>query len=162
MIEHKPEIYIDNELVDELHYLHVPYPVFLSVKGSQGENQFICIAVGTRFKGQPKIFSPFFASQGERLWRLVQSHVAQTVLIDFSVRVHLGIYHFTTNQYNVPVYNFLSSLKDKEAANFENFLNHTYSLFSRGLEGVNVAATASLVHSVPKYALVNKVFNINQ
>jgi hypothetical protein len=33
-------------------------------------------------------------------------------------------------------------------------------LFSRGLEGVNVAATASLVHPIPKYSLVNKVFNL--
>ena len=35
-------------------------------------------------------------------------------------------------------------------------------MFSRGLEGVNVAATASLVHPVAKYSLVNKALNIKQ
>ena len=110
VITHKPEIYIDDELLDEMHYMHVPYPVFLRIQGSQGETQFICIAVGVRLNGSAKFFSPFFASQGERVWRLVQSHVAQTVLNDFSVRVHLGIYHFTTNQYHVPIYNYLTSL----------------------------------------------------
>lgn len=76
------------------------------------------------------------------------------------MRVHLGIYHFTTNQYHVPVYRFLNSLKGSKADSFKGFLDHTYSLFSRGLEGVNVAATASLVHPIEKYSLVNKVFNI--
>lgn len=35
-------------------------------------------------------------------------------------------------------------------------------MFSRGLEGVNVAATASLVHPIEKYSLVNKALNIKQ
>ena len=74
---------------------------------------FICIAIGVRIKQQVRIFSPFFASQGERVWRLAQSHVAQIALNDFSVRVHLGLYHFTTNQYHVPVYRTLGNLKDK-------------------------------------------------
>jgi hypothetical protein len=81
-------------------------------------------------------------------------------LIDFSVRVHLGVYHFTTNQYHVPIYKFLNNSKGNRAETFKGFLDHTYSLFSRGLEGVNVAATASLVHPIPKYSLVNKVFNL--
>jgi len=145
-----------------MHYLHVPFPVLLRVEEKNGEPKFICIAVGTRFHGAPKIFSPFFANQGERLWRLVQSHVGQVIMNDFSVRVHLGIYHFSTNQYHVPIYNYLEGLKGSEADSFLNFLTHTYALFSRGLEGVNVAATASLVHQVPKYSLVNKVFNMSQ
>lgn len=89
--------------------------------------------------------------------------MAQVALNDFSVRVHLGVYHFTTNQYHVPVYRTLNKLKDRrQKENFHNFINHTYGMFSRGLEGVNVAATASLVHPQPKYSLVNKALNIPQ
>lgn len=87
----------------------MPYPIFLKVKEG-----FVCIGVGTRIKGEAKIFSPFFANQGERVWRLVQSHVAQASFNDFSVRTHLGIYHFTSNQYHVPVYRCLTGLKDKK------------------------------------------------
>ncbi len=162
MISFKPVIYIDNLELDEIHYMHAPYPVFLRLQDSTGTTRFICIAIATRINGTPRIFSPFFEAQGEPVWRLAQSHVAQAVINDFSVRVHLGVYHFTTNQYHVPIYNFLSQLKRQQNETFLNFLTHTYSLFSRGLEGVNVAATASLVHAVAKYALVNKVFNIQQ
>ncbi len=35
-------------------------------------------------------------------------------------------------------------------------------MFNRGLEGVNVAATATLVHPLGKYSVVNKVFNYSQ
>lgn len=35
-------------------------------------------------------------------------------------------------------------------------------MFSRGLEGVNVSATASLVHPDQRYSLVNKALNISQ
>ena len=72
------------------------------------------MAVGFRIQGKVHIFSPFFADQNERLWRLVQSHVGQVALNDFSVRVHLGVYHFTTNQYHVPVYRYVGETKDKD------------------------------------------------
>ena len=35
-------------------------------------------------------------------------------------------------------------------------------MFNRGLEGVNVAATASLVHPIEKISLVNKSLNLSQ
>lgn len=163
VIEKLPEIYVDNVRVEEIHYLHVPYPIFLRVKTLKGTDGYICIGIGFRIKQQVRIFSPFFANQGERVWRLAQSHLAQIAINDFSVRVHLGIYHFTTNQYHVPIYKFLSNLKNKrEKHNFHNFLHHTYTLFSRGLEGVNVAATASLVHPIEKFSLVNKALNVKQ
>ena len=147
-IENFPEIYCDNTKIEEIHYLNVPYPIFLRIK-KQDSYSFVCIGIGFRVNKQVKIFSPFFASQGEKVWRLAQSHLAQMAINDFSVRVHLGVYHFTTNQYHVPIYRFLSGLKDnKDMLNFGHFLDHTYGLFSRGLEGVNVAATASLVHPV--------------
>ena len=93
----------------------------------------------------------------------MQSHVSQLALNDFAVRVHLGLYHFTTNQYHVPVYKCLGQLKDpQQKSNFSQFIKSSYAMFSKGLEGVNVAATASLVHLIPKYALVNKALNIRQ
>jgi hypothetical protein len=87
--------------------MHVPYPVFLRIKGAKGKSEFICIAVGIRSNRRPTIFSPYFSSQNEKLWRLVQSHVSQVIVNDFNMRVHLGLYHFTTNQYNVPMYRVL-------------------------------------------------------
>ena len=93
---------------------------------------------------------------------MAQSHIGQIVINDFAVRVHLGIYHFTTNQYHVPIYKCLGKFAGREKENFGKFIDHSYSLFSRGLEGVNVAATASLVHPIHKYALVNKALNLSQ
>jgi len=139
----------------------VPYPIFLKV--DQPTPGFILVAVGFRIQGKVHIFSPFFANQPERLWRLVQSHIGQVALNDFSVRVHLGIYHFTTLQYHVPIYRFMGEMKDEnEKKLMECFIQHCYSMFSRGLEGVNVSATASLVHPEERYSLVNKALNISQ
>lgn len=159
VIEKTPELYISNQRIDEIHYLNVPYPIFLRVN-----NQYICIGVGFRINQKVEIYSPFFAKQGENLWRLVQSHVTQAVLNDFNVRTHLGVYHFTTNQYHVPVYKCLSKLhkNSPQKDNFMRFIDHSYGMFSKGLEGVNVAATASLVHPVEKYSLVNKALNVTQ
>ena len=103
----EPILYIENTKINETYYLHVPYPIFLKVDGG-----FILAAVGFRINGKVHIFSPFFENQDQKLWRLVQSHVGQMALNDFSVRIHLGIYHFTTNQYHVPVYNFLRDISD--------------------------------------------------
>jgi hypothetical protein len=90
--------------------------------------------VGIRLKGQVKIYSPFFANQSEKLWRLVQSHVSSAAINDFSLRTHLGIYHFTSNQYHVPIYNYFSKIKDENAKKrYDAFLTHVYALFSRGL-----------------------------
>lgn len=142
--------------------MHVPYPIFLRVT-HQGSLGFICIGVGIRFNGRPKIFSPFFKNQDERVWRLVQSHVAQIAINDFSVRTHLGIYHFTSNQYHVPIYNTLNRIGEpRQKANLLEFIDHSYGMFSRGLEGVNVSATASLVNPNEDYSLVNKALNITQ
>ena len=89
--------------------------------------------------------------------------MAQVALNDFSVRVHLGLYHFTTLQYHVPIYRFMGEMKDQEKKKrLEGFVKHCYAIFSRGLEGVNVSATASLVHPNQKYSLVNKALNISQ
>lgn len=157
-----PEIYCDDTKIEEIHYMHVPYPIFLRIK-NKDHYSFICVGIGFRINNYVNIFSPFFSRQGEKVWRLAQSHLAQAAINDFSVRVHLGVYHFTTNQYHVPIYRFLEGLKEpKDKINFSNFLHHTYSLFSRGLEGVNVGVTASLVHPIEKISLVNKVLNIKQ
>lgn len=58
-------MYVDSTLIDEIHYLNTPYPIFLRVdqpkeKGGYG---YICIAIGFRINGKVQILSPFFASQ---------------------------------------------------------------------------------------------------
>ena len=159
----KPELYMGNKPVDEIHYMHVPFPIFLNVRTTHNTKGFICIGVGIRVKQEVKIFSPFFAKQGERVWRLAQSHMSQIAVVDFAVRIHLGLYHFTTNQYHVPVYKTLDKLKgDRLKKSYTNFIDHSYAMFSQGLEGVNVAATSTLVHQIPKYSLINKALNISQ
>jgi hypothetical protein len=136
VIENTPELYISNVDLDEKHYFHVTYPILLRVKACEDKKEpgFICIGVGIRLNGKVKIYSPFFANQPEKLWRLVQSHVSQVCINDFSVRTHLGVYHFTSNQYHVPIYNFFGSIKEKRSKNhYDAFLTHVYALFSRGL-----------------------------
>ena len=80
------------------------------------------------------------------------------------MRIHLGILHFTTNQYNVPIYNSLRRI-DKQSRsylNLQNFLKHSYTFFNEGLEGINVSAQATLINPEPSYSLLNKVFNYSQ
>jgi hypothetical protein len=87
-----------------------PYPILMRTN----DGSFICIAIGYRYKikgdngaeNKVQFYSPFFEKQPEKVWRLAQSHLLQALFNDFHVRVHLGLYHFTTNQYNVPLYNY--------------------------------------------------------
>ena len=101
---------------------------------TQDVKGFICIGVCVRIQQKIHVFSPFFQEQNEKLWRLVQSHVSQLAINDFAVRIHLGLLHFTTNQYHVPVYKCLGQLKDpRKKENFSNFIKQSYSMFSKGL-----------------------------
>jgi hypothetical protein len=47
VMKNKQTLYIENELVDEEHYMHVPYPIFLRID-HQGRPCFICIGAGIR------------------------------------------------------------------------------------------------------------------
>lgn len=167
VITNKQLIYIESTRVDEIHYMNTPYPIFMRIQHPERKDDYayICAAICFRINGQIQVISPFFNNQNEPLWRLAQSHLAQAVINDFSLRIHLGVYHFTTNQYHVPIYRFLESVEARKGADhdsYQQFLDRTYTMFSRGLEGVNVAATASLVHPQEEYSLVNKVFNLRQ
>ena len=64
VIENRPILYIDNEKKDLVHYMHVPYPIFLRVKTAYNTDGYICIGVGVRIKKAVKIISPFFKNQG--------------------------------------------------------------------------------------------------
>lgn len=89
-----------------------PYPILIRTH----DGSFLCIAIGYRYgikndngnliRNKVQFYSPFFDNQPEKVWRLAQSHLLQALFNDFHVRVHLGLYHFTTNQYNVPLYNY--------------------------------------------------------
>ena len=61
VIVNKPVIYVGDQLIEEWHYMHVTYPIFMKVdKPTPG---FILAAVGMRINGEVRIFSPFFANQ---------------------------------------------------------------------------------------------------
>jgi hypothetical protein len=98
---------LENIEIKDTYYLQCPYPIYVKVNG-----KFICAAIGFRYEkgSKVRIFSPFFESQNENVWRLAQSHLSQAIFNDFHMRIHLGVYHFTTNQYNVPMYNYLNGL----------------------------------------------------
>lgn len=76
------------------------------------------------------------------------------------MKIHLGILHFSTNQYLVPLYNFRDQLKagtdPKRRLNL--FLKYGFDIFNKGLEGINAGATSTLVNPIAEYALTNNVF----
>lgn len=88
----------------------------------------------------------------------------QAYFNDFHIRVHLGLLHLTSVQYNVPMYNALVPLnKDGEQFKRMNyFLDEAYTLFNDGLEQVNLTGTQTLLHPIVEYSLLNKVFNFSQ
>lgn len=98
--------------------MQAPYPIFIKT----ADGSFLCIAIGYRYGiknesgrligSKIQFYSPFFSHQPEKIWRLAQSHLLQALFNDFHVRVHLGLYHFTTNQYNVPLYNYKLHFKN--------------------------------------------------
>jgi hypothetical protein len=160
----KPTIYMENQAIRETYYLQSPYPVFVRVSNGEFEG-FICIAVAFRYadpagKASISVFSPFFSRQPYKVWKLAESQLVQAYFNDFHMRVHLGTLHFTTNQYNVPVYNCLRAA-GKGAVGFDKFIKHAYTMFNAGLEGVNVTGTVTLINKNMDYSIINKVFNFS-
>jgi len=113
-----------------------------------------------------RVYSPFFEEQPYKVWKLATSHLLQANVIDFHIRVHLGLLHFTTAQYNVPIYNTLIEAKEKmerenskksliadtEEHRFKRmdyFLEEAVTLFNDGLEQVNTTGTDTLFNLDP-------------
>ena len=160
-IENKPIYYTDNVENTETYVLQASYPVFTKINFN-GVEKHILLAIGFRYNQGKDIrfISPFFGEYDEKIWRLAQSQTVQCYFIDFHMRVHLGTYHFSTAQYNVPLYNFLNYHQNQEKKrNYENFIQHAYTMFNRGLEGVNLIGTCTLTYPIPKYSLLNQTFN---
>ena len=163
-LRNKPTIVMDNEEVGEDYVMQVPFPVLVKVN-----NSFLVAAIGFRFTNEEgeesvKFFSPFFSNQPEKVWRLAQNHYASVIYNDFNVRVHMAGWHLSTNQYNVPIYNYLDS-KGRSGAlqnNIENFLKFGYSPYNNGLEDINTLSPATLIHPVYEYSLLSRVFNVSQ
>jgi hypothetical protein len=44
ILPNKPTIFMENEVINDTHYLQSPYPIFLKVS-----NTFLCIAIGYRY-----------------------------------------------------------------------------------------------------------------
>lgn len=155
---------MDNTQIQETYYLQAPYPIFLRPNKLEVEG-WICIGVAYRYGHEHiKVFSPFFQSQPYKVWKLATSQLLQGYFNDFHVRVHLGLMHLTSNQYNVPIYNSLNRLSKfgESRKNLDIFLRDAYTLFNDGLEGVNLTATASLINKIEEYSILNRVFNISQ
>lgn len=104
---------MDNTEIKDTFYLQTPYPILMN-NGKDGKGRFVCVAIGFRYKikeggklvQKVQFYSPFFSRQPEKIWRLAQSQLSQTIFTDFNIRFHLGLLHFSTNQYLVPLSNF--------------------------------------------------------
>ena len=109
-IKHKPTILFGNEEIRDTYFFQSPYPVFLRTSQHDQEG-WICVGVAFRYRGNEiKVFSPFFKEQPYKVWKLASSQLQQAYFNDFHLRVHLGLFHLTSVQYNVPMYNALVPL----------------------------------------------------
>jgi hypothetical protein len=94
--------------------IQFPYAVFVRLNNKKtGEVEFVCVAAVLRYtqeKNKYVTISPFFTKirkQSPQIWQVVRAHIAHAHSNDFTFRTHLGVLHLITEQYNVPLYNYL-------------------------------------------------------
>jgi hypothetical protein len=143
--------------------LQLPYAVFVQTENTEKRQKgFICIAAVFRYtkEGAYIVLSPFLKNCTKTVWAFARSSIALSHFNDFTFKTHLGVLHFITSQYDVPLYNFkdftLKNLPEKRDR-LQKFFNYALEPFNKGLEGVNVAAAVTLIH--PTYPIVSNVFS---